>query len=153
MATTLSTLNQQEPLPPTTTIETTPKAMDIDAKTENADKTGSNSATIDGASDFNDDKHVKDNGNTAIEAVKESDKGAVMMRCVGRTNRLVTWGASSWQGRRQTMEDNVRIFPGLLHLTCNEFGGCTAPECKFAAVKSPVHYFGLFDGHGGNQVS
>lgn len=85
------------------------------------------------------------------QLVTETNNG--VLRCVGRNNRAVTWGEFTDKGRRQTMEDTVRIFPGLLQLSCNEFGGCTAPHCKYAEVKSPVHYFGVFDGHGGDQVN
>lgn len=73
--------------------------------------------------------------------------------CLGRNNKGVSWGKIYDQGYRQSMEDNVAVYPTFLKLTCNEFGGCTAPACKYAQKKSPIHFFGVFDGHGGPQVT
>ncbi|KAJ0007331.1 hypothetical protein Pint_29617 [Pistacia integerrima] len=73
--------------------------------------------------------------------------------CLGRNNKGVTWGKVYEQGWRQTMEDTVAVYPAFMKLTCNEFGGCTAPGCKYALQKSPIHFFGVFDGHGGSEVT
>ncbi|KAJ0074904.1 hypothetical protein Patl1_33984 [Pistacia atlantica] len=72
--------------------------------------------------------------------------------CLGRNNKGVTWGKVYEQGWRQTMEDTVAVYPAFMKLTCNEFGGCTAPGCKYALQKSPIHFFGVFDGHGGSEI-
>ncbi|TXG68829.1 hypothetical protein EZV62_003764 [Acer yangbiense] len=76
-----------------------------------------------------------------------------MKKCVGRSNRGVTFGKASEQGLRKTMEDTCGIYQEFMTLSCVEVGGCTAPSCRYASVKSPVHYFGVFDGHGGSQVT
>ena len=55
-------------------------------------------------------------------------------------------------GKRSEMEDSLAIVPGFMSLSCNHVGGCSAPECSHAARSSPVHFFGLYDGHGGPQV-
>ncbi|KAK0597006.1 hypothetical protein LWI29_020902 [Acer saccharum] len=76
-----------------------------------------------------------------------------MKKCVGRSNLGVTFGEATEQGLRKTMEDTCGIYPEFMTLSCIEVGGCTAPSCRYASVKSPVHYFGVFDGHGGSQAS
>ncbi|KAH7565314.1 hypothetical protein JRO89_XS09G0185200 [Xanthoceras sorbifolium] len=85
---------------------------------------------------------------------KDQNGGIVvaMKRCVGRSNRGVTWGEVSKQGLRKTMEDTCGIYPEFMTLSCIEVGGCTAPSCRYASAKSPVHYFGVFDGHGGSEI-
>ncbi|KAK0596978.1 hypothetical protein LWI29_020663 [Acer saccharum] len=82
----------------------------------------------------------------------EDQNGVVMKKCVGRSNRGVTFGEAPEQGLRKTMEDTCGIYPEFMTLSCIEVGGCTAPSCRYASVKSPVHYFGVFDGHGGSQL-
>ncbi|XP_076907315.1 protein phosphatase 2C 56-like [Bidens hawaiensis] len=72
--------------------------------------------------------------------------------CVGKNNGFL-WGVYEAQGGRQYMEDMMAVVPGFLRLKCDAFGGCTAPECRCAMVESPIYYFGVFDGHGGSEVS
>lgn len=72
--------------------------------------------------------------------------------CVGKDNRKLSWGRSMDVGKRSGMEDSLAIVPGFMSLSCKHVGGCTAPECTYAADNSPVHFFGLYDGHGGPQV-
>ncbi|KAK1578727.1 hypothetical protein Q3G72_032681 [Acer saccharum] len=70
---------------------------------------------------------------------------------IGRSNRGVTFGEASEQGLRKTMEDTCGIYPEFMTLSCIEVGGCMICAGMYASVKSPVHYFGVFDGHGGSQ--
>lgn len=51
------------------------------------------------------------------------------------------------------MEDAITIVPSFMKLPCTAVGGCRASYCKYADEDSSVHYFGLFDGHGGAQVT
>ncbi|CAL9027792.1 unnamed protein product [Prunus brigantina] len=74
-------------------------------------------------------------------------------KCVGRNNKGVTWGFTSVIGRRREMEDAVAVIPGFMSRTCDHVGGCTAPGSKTSSEISPVHFFGVYDGHGGNQVA
>ncbi|VVA10481.1 PREDICTED: phosphatase [Prunus dulcis] len=74
-------------------------------------------------------------------------------KCVGRNNKGVTWGFTSVIGRRREMEDAVALIPGFMSCTCDYVGGCTAPGSKTSSEISPVHFFGVYDGHGGNQVA
>ena len=78
--------------------------------------------------------------------------GSGVPTCVGKDNKKVSWGRSSDVGKRSGMEDSLAIVPGFMSLSCKQVGGCTAPECTYAAEDSPVHFFGLYDGHGGPQV-
>ncbi|XP_068637132.1 probable protein phosphatase 2C 6 [Aristolochia californica] len=73
-------------------------------------------------------------------------------RCVGR-RRAVSWGSASLLGRRREMEDALAVVPGFMSPTCEAFGGCTAPGSRTSAEISPVHFFGVYDGHGGSQVA
>uniref|UniRef100_A0A5B7C5D2 protein-serine/threonine phosphatase n=1 Tax=Davidia involucrata TaxID=16924 RepID=A0A5B7C5D2_DAVIN len=74
-------------------------------------------------------------------------------KCVGRNNKGVTWGFTSVIGRRREMEDAVAVVPGFMSRTCDHVGGCTAPGSRTSGEISPVHLFGVYDGHGGSQVA
>ncbi|XP_052199325.1 protein phosphatase 2C 56-like [Diospyros lotus] len=74
-------------------------------------------------------------------------------KCVGRDNKGVTWGFTSVIGRRREMEDAVAIVPGFMALTCDHVGGCTAPASRCSGEISPLHFFAVYDGHGGSQVA
>nr|DAD44599.1 TPA_asm: hypothetical protein HUJ06_002829 [Nelumbo nucifera] len=74
-------------------------------------------------------------------------------RCVGRKNKGITWGFTSIIGRRREMEDAVAVIPGFMSCTCDHVGGCTASGSRTSGEISPVHFFGVYDGHGGSQVA
>jgi protein phosphatase 2C len=75
------------------------------------------------------------------------------VKCVGRKNNGVSWGFTSVIGRRKEMEDAVAVVPGFISRTCDHVGGCTAPGSTTSSEISPVHFFGVYDGHGGSQVA
>ncbi|KAL5768747.1 hypothetical protein ACOSQ2_015530 [Xanthoceras sorbifolium] len=90
------------------------------------------------------------------DPVPSSDEMALTARqnkCVGRNNRGVSWGFTSVIGRRKEMEDAVAIRPGFMSRMCDHLGGCTAPGSRTSTEISPVHFFGVYDGHGGSQVA
>lgn len=76
----------------------------------------------------------------------------VRQKCVGKKNKGVSWGSTTLIGRRREMEDAVAIIPGFMSRTCDQVGGCMAPGSKTSGEISPVHFFGVYDGHGGSQV-
>ncbi|KAL6331030.1 hypothetical protein AAG906_009458 [Vitis piasezkii] len=78
---------------------------------------------------------------------------AAREKCVGRNNKGVTWGFTSVIGRRREMEDAVAVVPGFMSRTCDHIGGCMAPASRTSREISPVHFFGVYDGHGGSQVA
>ncbi|KAG8636198.1 protein phosphatase 2C 56 [Manihot esculenta] len=90
-----------------------------------------------------------------MEPGKDGELIAAMVRdrCVGRNNRGVSWGFTSVIGRRREMEDAVAVIPGFMSRTCDHVGGCTAPGSRTSAEISPIHFFGVYDGHGGSQVA
>ncbi|KAI5383072.1 hypothetical protein KIW84_070463 [Lathyrus oleraceus] len=83
----------------------------------------------------------------------KADVTAAREKCVGRNNKGVSWGYTSVIGRRNEMEDDVAVIPGFLSRTCDHVGGCTAPGSRSSGKISPVHFFGVYDGHGGSQVA
>ncbi|KAK3210629.1 hypothetical protein Dsin_015335 [Dipteronia sinensis] len=91
-----------------------------------------------------------------VDPVPSSDELTMTARqnkCVGRNNRAVSWGFTSVIGRRKEMEDAVAVRPGFMSRTCDHLGGCTAPGSRTSTEISPVHFFGVYDGHGGSQVA
>ncbi|XWS26782.1 hypothetical protein CRYUN_Cryun26dG0059700 [Craigia yunnanensis] len=74
-------------------------------------------------------------------------------KCVGMNNKGVTWGFTSVIGRRKEMEDAVAVIPAFMSRTCDHVGGCTAPGSRTSTEISPIHFFGVYDGHGGSQVA
>ncbi|XP_022721464.1 probable protein phosphatase 2C 6 isoform X2 [Durio zibethinus] len=152
----VSTVMNEQTLEKDTTAtvvkESNPKPMDSNA----------NSTTIVPSTDtINVETEISTN--TAVVTASESsntncndiavleDKRAA--KCIGRSNKGVSWGYCMEQGRRSTMEDAAVVHPGFMEVCCKDVGGCMAPECEHATKKSPVHFFGIFDGHGGDQVS
>jgi len=76
----------------------------------------------------------------------------VREKCVGMNNKGLSWGHTSVIGRRKEMEDAVAVIPGFMSRTCDHVGGCTAPGSRSSGEISPIHFFGVYDGHGGAQV-
>lgn len=78
---------------------------------------------------------------------------AATSKCVRRNNKGVSWGYTSVIGRRKEMEDAIAVVPGFMSRSCHHVGGCTAPGSRSSFEISPVHFFGVYDGHGGSQVA
>lgn len=80
-------------------------------------------------------------------------EAAARRKCVGRNNRAgVQWGLTSVIGRRREMEDAIAVKPGFMSTRCDQVGGCTAQGSRTSGEISPLHFFGVYDGHGGSQV-
>ncbi|XP_074273754.1 protein phosphatase 2C 56-like [Silene latifolia] len=76
----------------------------------------------------------------------------VISRCFRRQAR-VSWGYTSVIGRRSEMEDAVAVVPDFMSCTCRHVGGCTSAGLGRVGDVSPVHFFGVYDGHGGSEVA
>lgn len=92
-------------------------------------------------------------GNISISTTSSGEindgGGRLRSRCVGRS-KVVEWGFTSVIGRRKEMEDAVAVVPGFMSRTCDHVGGCVSDG---GGEVAPVHFFGVYDGHGGSQVS
>ncbi|KAH9297823.1 hypothetical protein KI387_029505, partial [Taxus chinensis] len=73
--------------------------------------------------------------------------------CLVDSNRVPPWAYISIPGRRPEMEDAVAAVPGFFCLPCGVVGGCIAKDSQKSSESSPLHFFGVYDGHGGVQAS
>ncbi|KAJ6698794.1 ALPHABET ISOFORM E-RELATED [Salix purpurea] len=89
----------------------------------------------------------------AREELTVKEKVTERENCVGRNNKGVSWGCTSVIGRRKEMEDAVAVIPSFMSRTCDHVGGCTAPGSGTSSDISAIHFFGVYDGHGGSQVA
>ncbi|GAV88054.1 PP2C domain-containing protein [Cephalotus follicularis] len=92
-------------------------------------------------------------GEVPASLLADDETVRARQKCVGRNNKGVSWGFTSVMGRRREMEDAVAVVPGFMSRTCEHVGGCTAPGSRTSGEISPVHFFGVYDGHGGSQVA
>eukprot|EP00250_Pteridium_aquilinum_P009697 c18868_g1_i1 orf=644-2398(-) len=56
-------------------------------------------------------------------------------------------------GRRREMEDTASIVPSFAALPCGVMGMCSCENEHAKQTASDVHFFGIYDGHGGSQAS
>eukprot|EP00245_Coleochaete_scutata_P004195 TRINITY_DN16472_c0_g1_i1.p1 TRINITY_DN16472_c0_g1~~TRINITY_DN16472_c0_g1_i1.p1 ORF type:complete len:673 (+),score=138.41 TRINITY_DN16472_c0_g1_i1:461-2479(+) len=58
-------------------------------------------------------------------------------------------------GRRRDMEDAIAAIPLFATVACGDVGGCRSfgLSCGTKDEKCHLHFFGVFDGHGGSQAS
>ncbi|CAL5444748.1 unnamed protein product [Camellia sinensis] len=88
-------------------------------------------------------------GPRVLEAASMAVSGRV--KYMGRNNKRVTWGFTSVIGRRREMEDAVAVVPGFMTRTCDHVEGCIASGSRSSGQISPLHFFVVYDGHGGSQ--
>lgn len=65
-------------------------------------------------------------------------------------------GVMSISGMRPEMEDSITVALGFSFLPCKKTGGCLGaclPSANEQDGDLPLHFFGVYDGHGGSQVS
>ncbi|CAJ2676288.1 unnamed protein product [Trifolium pratense] len=131
---------------------------DSDAQLERVDSdqltstsSGSGISSVFSTDDF---RNFNSSGDiSSISSGSEVVMMAVREKCVGRNNKGVSWGHTSLIGRRKEMEDAIAVIPGFMSRTCDHVGGCTAPGSRSSGEITPVHFFGVYDGHGGSQVA
>lgn len=56
-------------------------------------------------------------------------------------------------GRRREMEDTVAVVPSFASLPCGATGGCQFGNERSKNFGSDMHFFAVYDGHGGSQAS
>lgn len=56
-------------------------------------------------------------------------------------------------GRRREMEDTAAIVPSFASLSCDVKGGCYCDREWGRRTPSALHFFAVYDGHGGSQAS
>lgn len=79
--------------------------------------------------------------------------GSTMNSSCIADNRNLPWGFSSICGRRAEMEDAMAAVPGFLSVPCGTVGGCIACGSQNSSESSALHFFGVYDGHGGSQAA
>ncbi|KAJ7535152.1 hypothetical protein O6H91_12G021000 [Diphasiastrum complanatum] len=82
-----------------------------------------------------------------------SDHERADCRCM-KSSSCPPHGLVSLCGRRREMEDAVAAVPSFLHARSDVAG----PSCNYCSSKgskelSSLHFFGVYDGHGGSQAS
>lgn len=56
-------------------------------------------------------------------------------------------------GRRREMEDTAAIVPSFAALPCDSIGGCRCDTQPGTTPPSDMHFFAVYDGHGGSEAS
>lgn len=56
-------------------------------------------------------------------------------------------------GRRREMEDTASVVPSFAALPCGMMGMCCCGNDPAKPTSSDLHFFGIYDGHGGSQAS
>ena len=72
-------------------------------------------------------------------------------RVVGWKVRF-SWGSTSVSGGRKEMEDAIAVVSGFMLSSCCDVGGCSYVGSRSSGCVNPVHFFGVYDGHGSAQV-
>lgn len=102
------------------------------------------------------DSSLGDHSSVVENAGASSSRGAVDNNCNGN-NGCPPHGIVSLCGRRREMEDAVVAKPTFMELACDVVGGCNSngsgsSQAAISSSQTPLHFFGVYDGHGGSQV-
>lgn len=101
------------------------------------------------------DSSLGDHSSVVQNTGASSSRGATDNNCNGN-NGCPPHGIVSLCGRRREMEDAVVAKPTFMELACDVVGGCNGSRSSQAAISTsqiPLHFFGVYDGHGGSQVT
>eukprot|EP01018_Ginkgo_biloba_P004199 Gb_03279 [translate_table: standard] len=91
--------------------------------------------------------------NLAVLSTPSNSVWGEKISCVVDSNRIPPWAYVSIRGRRPEMEDAVAAVPAFLSLPCGVVGGCVATGSHKSIESSALHFFGVYDGHGGLQAA
>lgn len=102
------------------------------------------------------DSSLGDHSSVVENAGASSSRGAVDTNCNGNSG-CPPHGIVSLCGRRREMEDAVVAKPTFMELACEVVGGCNSngsgsSRAAISTSQTPLHFFGVYDGHGGSQV-
>ncbi|CAB4266039.1 unnamed protein product [Prunus armeniaca] len=74
-------------------------------------------------------------------------------RSVFEVDYVPLWGFTSMIGRRPEMEDALATVPQLLKIPIQMLIGDRVLDGMSKCLNQTVHFFGVYDGHGGSQVA
>lgn len=74
-------------------------------------------------------------------------------QCISDLDCVPLWGFMSVCGRRPEMEDAVATVPSFLKLPARLLMGDSAHDGMSPSLGQTVHFYGVYDGHGGCQVA
>lgn len=89
-------------------------------------------------------KKESDESNPMIPEQHEETKRAVI-----QLDQVPRWGVNSVCGKRPEMEDAVAVIPGFLQIQTHVLMDTVTDQFPDQVL---VHFFGVYDGHGGCQV-
>lgn len=73
--------------------------------------------------------------------------------CCSTVSKIPSSGKLLFCGRRREMEDTAAIVTSFLALPCGLTGECCCQSEQEKKAPSDLHFFGVYDGHGGSQAS
>ncbi|EXB57657.1 Protein phosphatase 2C 16 [Morus notabilis] len=103
------------------------------------------------AGDIGDGSHSK---SSEVVLQLPVEKGAVIARSVFEVDYVALWGFTSVCGRRPEMEDAFATVPQFLKIPIQLLIGDHVIDGMSNYLNwQTVHFFGVYDGHGGSQVA
>lgn len=84
-----------------------------------------------------------------IEKEESSMKSGLASESTG--DKSQSHGYNTLCGRRREMEDAVAVYPSFMSVPCSSPFGCQ--KTANGEENCDLHFFGVYDGHGGYQVS
>ncbi|KAK8510637.1 hypothetical protein V6N12_055564 [Hibiscus sabdariffa] len=104
-------------------------------------------------------------------AARSSEKGneAILTDFLTNDGRWGVFSSRDWSAKQRETQECVTMFegkkgdysqskdksifiPAFISRSCDQVGGCMAPGSRTADEVSPIHFFGVYDGHGGSQI-
>lgn len=116
-----------------TEITTDPLAMTVSLEEENRDGSDPKPSEV-------------------VQLPVETGVKETVSRSVFEVDYVPLWGFTSMIGRRPEMEDALATVPQLLKIPIQMLIGDRVLDGMSKCLNQTVHFFGVYDGHGGSQV-